>query len=1033
MTETRVLPLRMPILPGEGVDSWLEALSRRNGLTFSAFLRVLGLPPHSLTRPLVTDLPTGSLRALEARTGLPPGRLDRAVIDPGFPFGPRRQRRCRFCPQCLAEREGRWLLKWWLPWVFACTTHKALLHDTCPGCGKGTRVRLPGHIHRYPSAACTVGSRLASVCGTDLTSAELMPLASDHLLLAAQRRIDVLLTDTATITARTILVDLNHCTSWLMHTIDDHDVAPMGATIQRLWQHRPLAMRTPADRVKPLGAAVNGIIAHTALPFLDTDDAFAVQAVRLLRARHDTPNKVIPRGMTAEQWSQLSPPAQRRFLHASDHTMGALDRVRFSSSTSRARVPEPADQRATARIRHVPQLLWPNWTVRLMPREGTQENLFRGIAAALLLLPGEPDLRARGVTDRLGPHLPNAMTVTLQRALKSGHPAVLSALCNLAHYLDDHGSPIDYERRRRLIPAPPITPDEWRELCFRTGTQPGEQLNSKTSQAPRYLNAQRYLNQLLTGADLTDPRHPLALQSVSDRSRYFAFPSSLTLAQRDALHHHAVGILHDLNIDEPLTWEPPQECADGLDLPGQRLDDLDLEEVRRIVITEQRAPREAARELDTTLTHIRFALEHVPREPRVWSRRSSVGSWRLRQQAKSVFTADFLQREYIDNGKPLRDIARETGIPRPLAVAHARALGIPVRRTRKPFPIDPAWLREQYLTHKRSTHDIAEELGTKDETVRRRLKHLKIPSRPPGVHSRTIMTAKIDSNLPRDIRAAVEGTLHGWLRFHRFQIAMRFPSLDSAARYLKVEPNALVTQFQRLERDIGTDLFHRSAFNKPQRPSARGKSLLRDLAHERVQELMRNALKDDQFFAMPDEDTLARAMESLSTRRPPSPLRPYENIPVPRIRIRAETLTLLRDLVDHAPTEFFGSRVSARTGLNQGSVSGRLRQLEQAGWLTSRVEDDASWLSRATPGRGAGRRRTYYSFTASGRRAATHELQQRAPQLTSLPAAPEERDTGRTPREHPERTPDAGPGPSVRTQSTNHAKRPPRGRAESVA
>ncbi|WP_128433219.1 TniQ family protein [Streptomyces cyaneus] len=977
MTETRVLPLRIPILPGEGMDSWLEALSRRNGLTFSAFLRVLGLPRHSLTRPLVTDLPTASLRALEARTGLPPGRLDRAMIGPGFPFGPRRQRRCRFCPQCLAERKGRWLLRWWLPWVFACTTHGALLHDTCPGCGNGTRVRLPGHTHRFPPAVCTVGSRLASICGTDLTSAVLMPLASDHPVLAAQRRIDVLLADTAPITARTVLADLNHCTSWLMHTIDDHDVAPMGATIQQLWQHRPLATRTPADRVKPLGAAVSGVIAHTALPFLDTDDAFAVQAVRLLRARHDTPNKVIPRGMTTAQWSQLSPPTQRRFLHAGDHTMGALDRVRFSSCTSRARVPEPDDQSATARIRHVPQLLWPSWTVRLMPREGTQENLFRGIAAALLLLPGEPDLRARGVTDRLGPHLPNAMTVTLQRALKSSHPAVLTALCNLAHYLDDHGSPIDYERRRRLIPATPITPDEWRELCFRAGTQPGEQLNSKTSQAPRYLNAQRYLNQLLTGADLTDPRHPLALRSVSDRSRYFAFPPSLTLAQRDALHHHAVGILHDLNIDEPLTWEPPQECADGLALPGRRLDDLDLEEVRRIVITEQRAPREAARELDTTLTHIRFALERVPREPRTWGRRSSVGSWRLRQQAKSIFTADFLQREYVDNGKPLRDIARETGIPRPLAVAHARALGITVRRTRKPFPIDPAWLREQYLTHKRSTHDIAEELGTDDETVRRRLKHLKIPLRPPGVHSRTIMT-KTDARLPRAVRAAVEGTLHGWLRLHRFQISMRFPSLDSAAQYLKAEPNALATQFQRLEHNIGTTLFKRAAFGRPQQPTQQGRQLLRSLDEARVQVLMISALQHDQITAPPDDHTLEAAHAKFRIRRNPSRPTPFSDITVERVRITGPTLTLLRDLLTRPREEFYGAEVIKRTGLEAGTLYPQLKRLERAGWLTSRLEDDVAWMSRATPGRGPGRRRTFYTLTAEGHRAAHLETQYRA-------------------------------------------------------
>ncbi|MET9683335.1 TniQ family protein [Streptomyces coeruleorubidus] len=976
MTETRVLPLRMPILDGESLDSWLEAMGRRNGLTFSTFLRVLGLSRHYLTRLLVSDLPVSVLRELEVRTGLPAGRLDHAVIGDDFPFSPRRQRRCRFCPQCLAEREGRWLLKWWLPWTFACTTHEALLHDTCPGCGEGVRVRLPGHTLRFPPAACTRGSRLASVCGTDLTSAKLLELDSDHPLLAAQRRVDILLA--ARSTAHTVLADLNQCTSWLMHTLDDNDIQAMGPVIRERWHRRPLATRTPADRAKPLGAAVSGVIAHAALPFLDTsDETFAARALHVLRARHDTPNKVIPRGMTTEQWSQLSPGTQRRFLHAGDQIMGALDRVRFSSSTPRARVPEPGDHSASARIRHVPQVLWPGWTVRLMPREGMQENLFRGIAAALLLLPGEPVLRARGVTDRLGPHLPNAMTVTLQRALKSGHPDGLTALCNLAHYLDDHGSPIDYERRRRLVPAAPISPDQWRELCFRTGTQPGEQLNNKTTQAPRYLNAQRYLNQLLTSADLTDPRHPLVLRSAPDRSRYFAFPPSLTLDQRDALHQHAIGVLHDLNIDEPLTWEPPQECADGLDLPGRRLDDIDLEEVRRIVITEQRAPREAARQLDTTLTHIRFALEQVPREPREWGRSSSVGSWRLHQQAKDVLTTGFLQREYVDGDKTLTRIAQETGIPRHIAVVQARALGFTVRRTRKPFPIDETWLREQYLTHKRSTLDIAEELGTEDETVRRRLKHLNIPLRPPGVHSRTIMTAKIDTSLPRDVRSAVEGTLHGWLRLHRFQIAMHFPSLDSAARHLMTEPNALVTQFQRLERDIGTHLFARAAFGRPQQPTPRGRRLLRHLETDRIQALMTASLPHDHAPAPPDDHVLEAAHAKFQTRRNPGPPTPFDDISVERIRVTKPTLVLLRDLLARPQQKFYGAEVIARTGLDPGTVYPKLKRLERAGWLTSRLEDDVTWMNRATPGRGPGKRRTFYTLTAEGHRAARHETQHR--------------------------------------------------------
>ncbi len=38
----RTLPIRVPIIPGESLDSWPETLARRNGLTVRELLRVLG-------------------------------------------------------------------------------------------------------------------------------------------------------------------------------------------------------------------------------------------------------------------------------------------------------------------------------------------------------------------------------------------------------------------------------------------------------------------------------------------------------------------------------------------------------------------------------------------------------------------------------------------------------------------------------------------------------------------------------------------------------------------------------------------------------------------------------------------------------------------------------------------------------------------------------------------------------------------------------------------------------------------------------
>ncbi len=761
------------------------------------------------------------------------------------------------------------MLKRWLPWTFACTAHESLLHDTCPGCGEGVRVRLPGHTLRFPAGTCTLGSRLVSVCGTDLTSAKLLALDSDHPLLTAQRRVDNLLADPST--AHTVLADLNQCTSWLMHTIDDNDIQAMGPVIREQWHRRPLATRTPADRAKPLAAAVSGVVAHAALPFLDTsDETFAARTLHVLRARHDTPNKVIPRGMTAEQWSQLSPATQRRFLHAGNQIMGALDRVRFSSSTPRARLPEPGDHSASARIRHVPQLFWPGWTVRLMPREGMQENLFRGIAAALLLLPGEPVLRARGVTDRLGPHLPNAMTVTLQRALKSGHPDVLTALCSLAHHLDDHGSPIDYERRRRLVPAAPISPDQWRELCYRTGTQPGEQLNNKTTQAPRYLNAQRYLNQLLTGADLTDPRHPLALRSAPDRSRYSAFPSSLTLDQRDALHQHAIGILHDLNIDEPLTWEPPQQCAAGLDLPGRRLDDIDLEEVRRIVITEQQAPREAARQLNTTHPYPVRTRTGPPRTPRVGQvieRRLLAPPSTGQGRPHHALPATRVRRRR-QNPDPHRPGNRN---PPP----HRRRPSPRPRLHRPPHP--------QALPHRR---DMAARAIPHPQAVdprhRRRTRHRRRDSPPTPQapeHSPPAPRSAQPHHHDRQDRHQPPPRCPVRRRRHPPRLAPPPPLPDRHAlpvpRQRRPPPEDRTQRAGHTVQATGTRRRHtplrQGSLRPPSKPTTQGRRLLRHLETDRVQALMTATLPHDHTPAPPDDHVLEAAHAKFQTRRNPGP------------------------------------------------------------------------------------------------------------------------------------------------------------------
>jgi hypothetical protein len=96
------------------------------------------------------------------------------------------------------------------------------------------------------------------------------------------------------------------------------------------------------------------------------------------------------------------------------------------------------------------------------------------------------------------------------------------------------------------------------------------------------------------------------------------------------------------------------------------------------------------------------------------------------------------------------------------------------------------------------------------------------------------MITALGDDIPPDIRRAVEGSLHGWQRLHRFRQAMSCPAIGIAARQIGAHPSALIHQFQRLEQDIGTRLYRRSSSGQPMRPTARGSALIQALEHPTV-------------------------------------------------------------------------------------------------------------------------------------------------------------------------------------------------------
>ena len=893
----RTLPLRVPITPGEALDSWLEALARRSQVTAGTLTAALGWPFPASPGGLVDGIPAQLLRRIEHQTGLPAGRLDDAVLDRWLPLGPVRRRGSRYCPQCLAERDGRWPLAWRLGWVFACTAHAVLLCDTCPACGQVPRSRTGRTANGLPGSCAGIIKR-DERCGADLRKPAARQLAPCHPALAAQHWIATLLTAAATAgadgtEARSTLSDLGIVASWLLRQ------APAGLAGSG---PQPPSARRPGQFPVSAGAALTAALAATARTMLTGSDEQAIEQIQTLLPPAASLRQPRPAGLPAQRWRQLSQAARGRFLRAMDPDLSPADRLRYRTGTPQAAIPAGPPGLLAARSRAIPQLLWPEWAIRLMPARGFAPGPFRSVIAACLLLPGNPARSTSTAITALHAHRSALAVGAVLRALAAdGHDDVLTAISCLAGYLDTSGSPIDYQRRRDLIPAETITAGRWRELCYGAAAHPGEDR--------RHRDAQRYLFQLLTGADLHDPRHALTFTSSNDHSHYRAFTDALPTVLRDALHDHAAALLHDLGISEPLTWAPPVSCCTGLNLPGPEPDDIDLDTAGRLIITGKLPVTHAAAQLGTTAAHVRLALQHIPRPPRQWGRSAAPPTWQRRQHARGILTREFFDREYIAAGKNLRQLEAQTGIPRRFLTQVAREHGITMTGQTGPAPARPCQQPGQDAT------------GTGS------------PAGPGG-------------QIPGDISRATADSPAGWRRLRRFQTAMTSPTIAAAAAGLRICPSALSHQLRRLERDIGASLYQPATSRRPWRPTRRGAALLTALAIPGIQALAATHA--------PDVSGPARGRSRYRDRMPislgPNAAAARHAASLFRVLANPTRLAILHTL---QTGEQRITGLTAQLGGSQANISAHLTRLRQAGLITSRTQGRAVYYRLTQPELGA--------------------------------------------------------------------------------
>ena len=262
-------------------------------------------------------------------------------------------------------------------------------------------------------------------------------LAPGHPVLAAQHWTGALLTldDTGPggngASPQNVLSDLGIVASWVLRQAPAAQFAGLGPAALaawREWNQQASAARRKPGRFPPASAALTAALAATAMTMLTGSDEQAIAQIRALLPPRAGPRQTRPAGLPAPRWRQLSAAARGRFLRALDPDLGPADRIRYRTGTPQARIPDDPPGLLAARARAIPQLLWPEWAIRLMPARGFASGPFRSTIAACLLLPGHPGRATGTAITALHGYRSALATGSVLRALAGGgHDTVLTA------------------------------------------------------------------------------------------------------------------------------------------------------------------------------------------------------------------------------------------------------------------------------------------------------------------------------------------------------------------------------------------------------------------------------------------------------------------------------------------------------------------------------------------------------------------------------------------------------------------------------
>lgn len=465
------------------------------------------------------------------------------------------------------------------------------------------------------------------------------------------------------------------------------------------------------------------------------------------------PPSTVPPAIPAA-WRQASPALRARVARARDPWLCPADRLRHATTLAAPHAPEPGPPSrpdpAVTRAERLPDQIWPDWAVRLTEDDAAPDARFRSSALIALLLP-HSNMPLNQITALVSGQLKRH--VAGYQLAKLTHPAALRILTELALALDTSDIPIDYHRRRDLAASTTlIDRPAWNTIARDAGmriSHPG--------------HARRYLYELLTGGGLHTAPQPYQLTGKGAQASYAEFTAGITTSLASALNDHARRLLRGWGIDsEPLEWQPPADWITPTTWPGADPAHTDPEPIHHALLRDHTPPARVAAELGISPDHMRQVLRHHPLP------------------------------------RPRRPIRR-------ILIPHAAPASPPPGQQPGVLYLDPAWLREEYLTWQRSIDDIAAEIGCPIHALNRFAREHGIPVRPRGSPVLIASTAAPGQNprdLPEPLRHALAGRNARQCLMRLLTIA-EHASIHDTARALSLTPSILYGQVARLERHCG--------------------------------------------------------------------------------------------------------------------------------------------------------------------------------------------------------------------------------------